>query len=250
MAAVDTQPERFWTLEGCNNFRDLGGHRTHTGATLRWRRLLRSDSLASASPNDRVRLGELGLVAVIDLRCAHEVALSGHYREEGVAYHHLPFGDLLGLDADWEAWGDPAYVAGRYFELCFSARDSISEAFAILTDPCAYPAVVHCSIGKDRTGVLVALIMRALGVPVDAIVEEYALSQAGAARFVDQLRARIRTEDQQDLDPYLPALLAAEPETMRRFLRLVSDEFGSVTGYLRHLGIASSVQHLRTALLD
>ena len=187
---------------------------------------------------------------MIDLRCTHEVALSGRYREEGVEYHHLPFGDLLGPDADWEAWSDPAYVAGRYFELCFSARESISEAFAILSDPGAYPAVIHCSIGKDRTGVLIALVMRALGVPVDAIVQEYALSQVGAARIVERLRAQIRTEDQHDLDPYLPALLAAEPETMRTFFRLVCDEFGSVTAYLRHLGIAGSVQHLRTALLE
>ncbi len=197
MTVLDMQPERFWTLERCNNFRDLGGVRTGTGAALRDRRLFRSDSLAAASAGDRERLRHLGLVTVLDLRAEHEVALGGRYQDDRVTVHALPFGDLLEPATDWGAWNDSGYVAGRYLDLCSSARDSIMESIAILTDPAAYPAVIHCSLGKDRTGVFVALLLRALGVPA----------------------------------------------------RDLHDEFDGVTGYLRELGILSSVGHLRAALL-
>jgi protein tyrosine/serine phosphatase len=249
MTVLEMHPERFRSLEGCSNFRDLGGHRTATGATLRWRKLFRSDSLAGVSPDDRQSLRALGLVTVLDLRSAAEVALGGRFEDRDVTVHHLPFPDLLDPATDWAAWNDSRYVADQYFDLCSSARDSIMEALAILTDPAAYPAVIHCSLGKDRTGVLVALLLRALGVPTRDTVDEYALSRFGAARIVERLRERLGP-DAADLDPYLPAMLHADPDSMRGFLRRVHDDLDGVTGYLRSLGILSSVEHLRSALLQ
>lgn len=248
MTVLAMHPERFRSLEGCSNFRDLGGHRTATGATLRWRKLFRSDSLAGASPDDCRSLRALGLVTVLDLRSAAEVALGGRFDDRDVTVHHLPFPDLLDPATDWAAWNDSRYVADQYFDLCSLARDSIMEALAILTDPVAYPAVIHCSLGKDRTGVLVALLLRALGVPTRDTVDEYALSRFGATRIVERLRERLGP-DAADLDPYLPAMLHADPDSMRGFLRRVHDDLDGVTGYLRSLGILSSVEHLRSALL-
>jgi protein-tyrosine phosphatase len=248
MTVLEMQPERFWSLDGCRNFRDLGGHRTGTGATVRWRKLFRSDSLAGASPTDRQSLRALGLVTVLDLRSDAEVALGGRYCDGDVTVHHLPFHDLLEPATDWARWNESQYVADEYFNLYTSARESMMEALAILTDPAAYPAVIHCSLGKDRTGVLVALLLRALGVPTRETVDEYALSRFGATRIVERLRGQLGA-DAADLDPYLPAMLHADPDTMRRLLRRVHDELDGVTGYLRSLGVLSSVEHLRAALL-
>jgi protein tyrosine/serine phosphatase len=249
VTVLATQPERFWDLQGCSNFRDLGGYHTGTGAATQWRRLFRGDAVIGATPADRGRFDDAGLRAVIDLRSTHEVALGGSYRAPGLVAHHVPLGDLLDRETRWDAWSDPAYVADRYFELCVTGGDAIAEVLAILTDPAAYPAVIHCSLGKDRTGVVTALILRAIGVPTRTVVEEYALSRHGAARLVERLQARMGT-DRHDLEPYLPAMLAADPRTMIAFLHRVVDEFGSVHGYLRHLGVASTVDHLRAALLS
>jgi protein-tyrosine phosphatase len=191
----------------------------------------------------------LGLASVIDLRADHEIALAGRHCEPGVNYHHVPFGDLLATEEHWDAWADPTYVAERYFELCLAAGESIAEAFAILTDAATYPVVIHCSLGKDRTGVLVALLLRSIGVSVGAIMVEHERSMVGASRLVARLRDQMGAE-QHDLDPYVPALLAADPESIRRFLRLLHDEFGSVRRYLGSLGVGSAVDHVRAALVE
>jgi len=236
-------------LEGCANFRDVGALPTANGATLRARRLFRSNALIAATPGYRRRLQELGVATVIDLRSDDEVAWSDDVVAPGAVRHHLPLGDLLGTGDDWERWRDPMYVADRYFDLCLAGATSITEIFAVLTDPATYPVVVQCSLGKDRTGVVIALVLRAIGVPIRHIVEEFARSRYAAFRMVDMLRAQLDDEHCRALGPYLPALLAADPFTMLRFIGHIDDEFGSMTGYLRHLDIVSVIPYLGAALL-
>jgi protein-tyrosine phosphatase len=236
-------------LEGCANFRDVGGLPTANGAAVRRGRLFRSNALIAATTADRCRLGELGVATVIDLRSDDEVAWSCDAVAPGAVRLHLPLGDLLGTCDDWHRWRDPWYVADRYFELCLAGAASITELFAVLTDPATYPVVVQCSLGKDRTGVVIALVLRAIGVPVRHIVEEYSRSRYAAFRMVDGLLAQLDDEHRHALGPYLPALLAADPFTMLRFLGRVDDEFGSITGYLRHLDIVSVIPYLGAALL-
>ena len=156
----------------------------------------------------------LGVATVIDLRSDDEVAWSDDVVAPGAVRHHLPLGDLLATGDDWERWRDPMFVADRYFDLCRSGTTSITEIFAVLTDPAIYPVVVQCSLGKDRTGVVVALVLRAIGVPVGHIVEEFSRSRYAAFRMVDAIRSQLDDEHRQALGPYLPALLAADPFTM------------------------------------
>jgi len=235
-------------LESCGNFHDVGGVRAANGAVVRPRRLFRSNALVAARPDDLFRLRELGITTIVDLRSDLERAW-GRDLGEGVTTHPLPLGDLIGGEDAWERWCDPVYVADRYFEMCLAASASITEVFAVLTDPAAYPAVVQCSLGKDRTGVVIALLLRAIGVPVRDIACEYARSRAGAFKVVDGLRRELDEELCRALEPYLPAMLSADPLTMVRFLGLIDDEFGSMTGYLRHLDIVSAIPFLGAALL-
>jgi protein-tyrosine phosphatase len=236
-------------LEGCANFRDVGGLPIANGASVRTGRLFRSNALLGATTADRRVLGELGIASVIDLRSDHEVAWSDDVVAPGAVRHHLPLGDLLSTGDDWERWRDPSYVADRYFELCRTGSSSIVEIFAVLTDPATYPLVVQCSLGKDRTGVVIALVLRAIGVPVRYIVEEYSRSRYAAFRMVDALHAQLDDEHRRALGPYLPALLAADPFAMLGFLGRVDEEFGSITGYLRHLDIVSAIPFVGAALL-
>jgi protein tyrosine/serine phosphatase len=241
------QPAAQADFEGCCNFRDLGGFRA-CDTTIRSRRLFRSDSLASASAADRARFVELGLATVIDLRSPAEVELAGRYRDPAVRYHNVPFGDPI-AEASRVGWGDAGQVALHYLDLLHSSGDAVAEVLAILTDPSCYPAVVHCSVGKDRTGILVALLLSAVGVPDDDVVADYALSGMGAARLALRLR-ELCADNLTDLERFLPALLSAEPDTMRAFLAGVRAEFGSVAGYVASLGMSSAIDFVRVALLE
>jgi protein-tyrosine phosphatase len=199
-----------------------------------------------ASASDRARFGELRLRTVIDLRSSSEVTLAGRYTDSTVAYHNLPLGDPL-AEATTIGWSDPQQVATHYLDLLLCSDDSVAEALAVLTDPAAYPSVIHCSVGKDRTGILVALVLSLVGVDDDDIVADYALSGMGAARLALKLR-ELCADNLADLDRFLPALLSAAPDTMR-FLQMLRGKFGSVGEYVEYLGLTSAIDYLRAALI-
>ena len=247
MAAVLEVPaEPEWSLEGCCNFRDVGGYAAADASVVRKGTLFRSDSLAAASVGDTERLVRHGVRTVVDLRSDDERTLAGVFRAGGVRVEHIPLADLMAADAGREFWHAPERIAARYFGLCTEAADAVAEVVAVLTDPAAYPAVIHCSVGKDRTGVVVAIILRSLGVSPTDVVRDFARSAAGRLHLVQRLRQEMAPEE---LEPYLPALLAAEPATMRGFLGRVDDEFGSVPRYLASIDMESAVGYLRAALL-
>jgi hypothetical protein len=184
---------------------------------------------------------------VIDLRARSEVALGGHYDDARAIRFHLPLGNPSdGMTAS--DWDEPSRVADRYVELMLSGTETIAETLAVLTDPCSYPAVVHCSVGKDRTGIVCALLLSILGVSDERIVADYALSGIGAARIALRLREAF-AERSSELTPLLPALLSAHPESMRIFLDNVRTKFGSADGYVRDIGLGSAIGYLRAALL-
>ena len=242
------RPPALQTLDGCCNLRDLGGYPTADGSRIRPRLLLRSDALTAASDADRRWLRATGLTTIIDLRSDVEVVLFGNSVDLAPTLHHLPLG--MGPDSVGSVrWADPEDIASYYFELLLAGGDTVSEVLAVLTDPATYPAVLHCSIGKDRTGILVALILSLLGVAEDDIVTDYALSGIGAARLALRLRDQL-VDRPAEFHSLLPALLSAHPETMRHFLTRIRDEFGSVEGYIEHLDLASVTGYLRDALLE
>lgn len=251
MAISARQRERVVALEGCFNFRDLGGYETADGRSVRWRRLFRADGLHRLTESDQRDLAKLGLQTVIDLRSQGELAERGSiaWSAPGLAYHHLPMSEVLPDQEELPSWVDATYAASRYAELLGQGREAVTEALAVLTDPAAYPAVFHCAAGKDRTGILSALILGLLGVSDQLIVSDYALSRAGMIRFLDWLRSNYPGASEQ-LERSSAAILAAEPETMALFLERFHSDHGSFEDYAASLGMASAVAYLRLALLD
>jgi protein-tyrosine phosphatase len=243
--------QRVVDLEGCFNFRDLGGYRTVDGRCVRWQRLFRADGLHRLTEADLAQLAGLGLATVIDLRTEKELDEVGRiaWPAPDLAFHHLPMIDVLPDQTTYPAWVDAGYVADRYVEILEKGRDAVAEALAILTDPTAYPAVFHCAAGKDRTGLLAAVVLGLLNVSDEDIVADYALSQHGMTRMLAWLRAE-RPEAREQIDGRASAIVAAEPETMSLFLARVRERHGSFAGYADFLGVASAVVHLQHALLD
>ena len=242
--------DRVIAFEQVFNFRDLGGYPAR-GGTLRWRTLFRADGLNRLQPGEEEAFGALGISTVIDLRTGEEADHGGRFPTDvwDVSYHHLPMFDVL---PDWPEGVDDAadYLSERYLEMFATGRKAIARAFELLADPASYPLVFHCTAGKDRTGILAALVLAALGVPEDVIAADYALSQEAMVRLMAWAR------DQQGVfgrprGPIPSAAVEARPETIVSFLRKLRDRSGTEDAFLAELGVTgSAVDRIRSILVD
>jgi protein-tyrosine phosphatase len=211
------------------NFRDLGGYATGTGRTTRWRRLFRSDSLSRIDPADASSFTSLGVRTVIDLRRPREIDRDGRIHAfEGLTYHHLsPMHAEWEDAADHDEPSDARWLANRYLDLAEHGHAAIATAVEVIAEADNAPVVVHCVAGKDRTGVVSAVTLAALGVPDEVIAEDYALTSRATGRTMAYLRA---------LNPEIERMpkrwLLCPAEAMLLFLADLRARHGSVRGYL------------------
>jgi protein-tyrosine phosphatase len=237
-------------FEGCVNFRDLGGYRTADGRRIGWRRLFRADGLSRLSDADHRQLTDLGVATVIDLRTVDEAEQRGRFRVDRVPvrYVDLPLTDVLPATEELPSWGEASYVATRYGQMVSRGAPALAGAFEVLGSGDALPAVFHCSAGKDRTGVLAALILAFLGVPDETIVEDYFLSASAMGRLLERLRAEY-PDNVEEVERFAPAVLQVLPETMEEFLVSLRAEHGSYDALADSLGVADAVAGLRRTVL-
>ena len=231
-----------------HNFRDLGGYATQDGRTARWGRLYRSDSLAKLAGEDWERFLALGVRTVIDLRYPWEIAAKGRVpHTDGLVYHnlsieHRPY-DQASLDPGIEP---ERYLADRYAEVAIDGAKEIRQALEVIATDGSAPLVFHCASGKDRTGLLAALVLGLLGVAEDDIVADFALTELATDRLIADYRAN-------DRNPPLewPGYGRAPAEIMRLFLTELATRYGSVRGYaLNRLGLDDElITALQTRLL-
>ena len=240
--------QRLIVLDGCLNFRDLGGYPTADGRRLRWRHLFRSDALHRLSAADVVHLRDtLGIRDVIDLRSTAEVETDGRgpLATPEIRFHHVPLYD--GNTSTRAARAEAYTLADRYFLLAEFAKEPIARVITTLADV-ASPAVYHCAAGKDRTGVISAILLALLGVRDEIIVADYAATQDNIEAIIDRLMA---TEGYQTMLSALPPdTLHAQPETMVAFLARVHREYGAMRAYARSAGVTNeALQRLEARLL-
>ena len=243
-------PSRTLDFEGCVNFRDLGGYRTVDGRMVAWRRLFRADGLSKLTDADIVLMADLGLATVIDLRTHDEAAQRGSFPVDRVpvSYVGLPLTDVLPATEDLPDWGEAAYVATRYGSMVSEGGPMLTSAIQALSTGTALPAVMHCSAGKDRTGVLSALILAFLGVPDETIVDDYALSAAAMGLLLERLKAEY-PDAVEEVERYAPAVLHVVPETMEQFLAELKVQYGTYELLAESLGVTEAVAMLRTTVL-
>jgi protein tyrosine/serine phosphatase len=246
--------ERLIDLEGCLNFRDLGGYPTEDGRRIVWRRIYRSDGLHRLTQRDVVRLrDDLGLTDLIDLRSSAELELDGRgpLEREPLAFHHIPLfdgGRSSSFSPEARQRMQEMSLADRYLGLAETARQAIARVVVAVADARG-GAVYHCAAGKDRTGVVSAILLSALGVGRDLIVADYALSQQNLDAIVERLQASDAYREMFEQLP--PDTLHAEPETMVSLLAGLADRYGSVTGYLASAGVGRDVlDRLRASVLE
>jgi protein-tyrosine phosphatase len=234
-------PGRRIELAGLYNLRDLGGYPT-AGGSLPWRTLLRSDALHMLEPGGLATLTALGLRTIVDLRTHVEAEIAPSPLDHLTARHtHISIlgGDLQALPLELDAIY--AYVIAQ----CGGA---VADAIRPLCGPDAFPALVHCSAGKDRTGIVIAMVLGVAGVPDDVIAADYALSggylDPGRTAAIGQLQAGTGLGEQ-----LTGELLSSPPQLILDVLAAARAAHGSVDGYLLAHGLTGvDLAALRAAL--
>lgn len=238
-----TQIGRRMELGGTLNLRDLGGYPASGGGFVRWRTLLRSDALHMLDSGGFAALSGLGLRTVVDLRTQFEAqtapsALDGLV----VRREHISI-----LSEDMRSL--PLELDAIYRYMIDECGDAIAAAIKVLCAVDAPPALVHCSAGKDRTGVVIALVLAVLGVPDQVIAADYALS----ATYLDPDRTPAIGQLQASTGlgvGLTRTLLTSPPALILDALAWVRAASGSVDGYLLDHGLRpEDLAQLRSALI-
>ncbi len=241
-----------WTPAASYNWRDLGGLPTTDGLRTRPGRLFRSDTLQEMGEDDARRLAdEIGLRTVVDLRLSGEVAREGRGAlefEETVRHLGVP---LISVDLSVPGTAVPLITAEMHIPHYVGFLDVSAEKFRIIAEALAeggLPAVVHCAAGKDRTGVVIAVLLDAVGVERRAIIDDYVRTR----ETYPQVHARLETLDsyREYINMQPPEVMDARPETIGGFLDGLAEKYGSGADFLRSIGVSDeTIAALRAGLV-
>jgi len=244
----NTATQRHLAIKGTYNVRDLGGYATKDGSRTRWGTLLRSDKLYHLPPASRQALMDVGIHTVLDLRYSIEMEAEPDDFAGSPVIHYLPM-PLYELNGDGTLPTVPDNLEEMYCMILDHRQEQIVKIFRALFAPGALPGLFHCTAGKDRTGLISALILGAMGVPEETIVADYALSGQYLNHLLDQLRKQAK---QMGYDTaWYDRLLMCEPETMRRTLEHLAKHYENVPAYLLKAGLTQAeLDQYRHALVE
>ncbi|WP_149194420.1 tyrosine-protein phosphatase [Luteimonas suaedae] len=250
--------ERVLPLEGGINFRDLGGYQAGDGRQVRWGRLFRSGAMDTLTDGDYAYLQRLGIKTICDLRRPQERnAAPTQANRIGQEVEYLSWDYELKFDGDilkraFAGGGDPKEAAirmmsGFYRTMPKEFAPRYRTAFDALK--AGDGLLFNCSAGKDRTGLLAALVLTTLGVPQDTVIADYAMSQ----RVPSLQKLRQRSSDptgDKAADPTaaafakLPpeavdALMGTDPVYLHSAFDQIRADYGSIDAYIeRELGVS------------
>lgn len=242
--------------DGCLNVRDLGGLPLEGGGETMPGRVVRSDNVRQLTDAGWHALANHGVARIVDLRWPEELA-EDQPRDVHIDVVHVSVlgptlelgGDYIAeLDAHLDSVEDVAdHYAWSYVDFLERYRDRFGQAFTAIADAPDGAVVVHCAGGKDRTGLVAALLLRLAGVSRDDAAADYSRSAANLAPRTQKYLAAIE-------DPKLLARwtkLAATPaEGMARVLDDIEERYGDVASYLRAAGLSDEqIERLRERLV-
>ena len=212
-------PRRILHLPGLLNARDLGGYPTQDGAETRWRSLVRADDLVQLAPEGIAALADYGIRTVIDLRWPGEVSAAPHPIPRDLK--HVEYHQVSLLMATENEWGER--IAGCTKEMWKCAvldhtRPQLKRVLQVIAAADPKPLLFHCVAGKDRTGLVAALLLALANVVPEAIAYDYVASG-------DRLR-----------EAYVQRYPQFDPEQVAEFVRCPEEGVYNMLDYLARLG--------------
>jgi protein-tyrosine phosphatase len=229
---------RIVPLEGAVNFRDLGGYQTAEGRHVRWGRVYRAARLFQLTDADLSRIDALGIKTVVDFRQSENATKFPDRLPEGVEYHSMPVFENEPMSPRRVMFNrhrlldifEDMYVS----HIVERGAPIFGDLMRLLADESHLPLVFHCTAGKDRTGVAAALILMALGVSREDIVNDYLLTNRSAQAFIDEMTTQLGARNGRGVAvEQLYPLMAASPRLIGAALDHIEARYGGVEPYLR-----------------
>jgi protein-tyrosine phosphatase len=256
-------------LKGTSNTRDIGGYLTSDLRTLRWRQIIRSENLSRLTASDFQKLEEIGVKTVIDLRTdrEHEQSPTVWLGDNPPRFFHFPVGDAQN---DWFNAQRKMMKSNRFTEeqalehmvegyrmIAEVGPPSFQKLMDLVLDQSNWPILIHCNAGKDRAGVAVTLILEALGVDRETIMEEFLLTNEigrseEKAIFLSKKRKSSRSVGGRNKGSSASAwfpIVGVQAEMLEAFYASVEAEYGSMDAFLTVLGVDQDARKALTASL-
>jgi len=262
-------PERVIDLEGTTNTRDIGGYLTDDLRTLRWQQIIRSENLSRLTASDFQKLEEIGVKTVIDLRTdrEHDKSPTVWQGDNPPRFFHFPIGDAQN---DWFKAQRRLMKRNRFTEeqalehmiegyrmIADVGPPSYQQLMEVVLDQSNWPVLIHCNAGKDRAGVAVTLILEALGVDRETIMEEFLLTnKIGRSREKANLISK-KSKDSRSArgissgpsaSAWFP-IVGVQPEMLEAFYASVDEQYGSMDAFLTEMGVDQEARSALTASL-
>ena len=247
-----TIEQRQWSRrldwEGCVNARDLGGYGTADRGETRWGAVVRSDSPAALTGAGRAALAEYGVRAIVDLRLPAELDdYPNPFAEPGD--HCIAYVNVSIIDP-WAGFPpDTITLAENYLWSLERFRGLVADAVTAVARAPEGAVVLHCAAGKDRTGLISALLLGLVGVPADTVAADYALTAELLRPREEAWLAAVPPEERAEREAIL-ARYAPPAEVMLEVLHQLDRRHGGVEPYLLGAGVApADLDRLRDRLL-
>ena len=237
--------QRYIALEGSYNIRDVGGYATLDGHVTRWRTLLRADSPNNLPLASQQTLLEYPIHTIIDLRRTAELQKSPNIFAQST---HVKYVNISLLEDEGKVTQVQSLEA-LYCLMLDTSQEQIKLVMETMAQDDTFPCLLHCAIGKDRTGLITALLLSLSSVPSTTIADDYALSE----QYLDPLlkAMRLRAQHRGEDVSRLAWLIRSRKETMHATLAYLEERYGNTASYLSMLGITDQqMDAIRSQLVE
>lgn len=239
--------ERVLDLKGAFNVRDLGGYKSQTSSTTdqakkeqttKWQRFLRADNLFNLTLEDKEQLYKYGVTTIIDLRSSNELQESPNpfANDANIDYHHISLFEDLN---PFELVNQDDVLLGLYLTALSNRRSAFAEVFKLMADAKDGVILFHCMAGKDRTGLIAALLLLNAGVSKTDITEDYIITNNRIKPLISKFLAHAE-QSNIPINKY-EKLLLCEAQTMVATLEAIDTQFQGIENWFEESGIGKDI---------
>ena len=232
------QKERY-ELVSVFNGRDLGGYTAKDGEVTS-DTFIRTDCLVEIDEQDKQALLNMGVRAVIDLRNTDEEQQieNGFKETDGVDFYAFPVFSNKETPIDQAAEGFT--MGDLYVYILDHTQPVMKTIFSTMANAQPGKILYHCSAGKDRTGVVSALLLNLVGVDDATIIYDYALTDGFMEEAFALLKQHGVPGSDNSNEAHIEELLSARPDNMRKMLAYLEEKYGDAVAYLKKIGLTEA----------